>query len=122
MLENFGIGSKLAGNGLIALDQVKAQMGCCQFKAIFMDINMPVMDGYESTRQIIKYLKAIEAERGCSIEMPVIVALTANTTQEERNRCTRSGMTTFLGKPPEPSELRRVLTSIFGEERLSFEE
>jgi len=45
-----GLEAKGAYNGQDALDKVISQINCCPFRAIFMDVNMPVMDGLESTK------------------------------------------------------------------------
>ena len=93
------------------------------FKVIFMDVNMPVMDGLEATVSILQLLKSTNLERlnknEPEVSKPMIVALTANTTSEERTRCLTSGMEDFLGKPPPDHELKRVLVNIFGEERMA---
>lgn len=69
-----------------------------------MDVNMPVMDGIAATKEIIKFYKglnAAEPDPAKHLQMPKIVALTANDTSDERARCLASGMPTFLSKPCE---------------------
>lgn len=69
------------------------------FDIIFMDCRMPVMDGYTATTEILNTVK----------NPPPIVAITANTTTEDREKCTRVGMIDFVSKPARRSELARVL-------------
>ena len=86
-----------------------------------MDINMPVMDGLEASREIHKLYRSKNAERSTILAMPKIVALTASDTKEERARCLEAGMEIFLMKPPNPPDLKKILVSIFGE-RISMSE
>ncbi|HLP95536.1 MAG TPA: ATP-binding protein [Saprospiraceae bacterium] len=75
---------RIAINGQEAVDAVSEAV----FDLIFMDVKMPVMDGFTATRQI----------RAKGIQTPVI-ALTANATAEERDNCLLSGMNDYLSKP-----------------------
>ncbi len=75
LLESFKLNSDYAVNGALAVQKVKDQLsqGCCSgYKLIFMDVNMPVMDGFEATREIKKFLK----EKDEKLSM-IIVACTA---------------------------------------------
>ena len=76
---------------------------------------MPIMDGLESSREIRKLFRSKSTERGTTLAMPKIVALTASDTKEERARCLEAGMEIFLMKPPNPLDLKKILVSIFGE-------
>ena len=54
-----GIESHGAANGCEAIEKVKAQLECCPYKAIFMDVDMPIMDGIDATREtLILYKKS----------------------------------------------------------------
>ena len=57
MLEMHGLEANGACNGQDAFDKVKAQINCCPIRAIFMDVNMPIMNGLESTRLILELYK-----------------------------------------------------------------
>ena len=65
-----------------------------------MDIHMPVMDGFEATRQIRRL--------SCFKTMPII-ALTAGVTEEERGQCLAAGMNDFVSKPINPTLLLSAL-------------
>ena len=77
------------------------------YDLILMDVNMPVMDGLEATRQI----RAMDRADAAGIP---IVAMTANTFQEDRDRTKSAGMTGFLPKPFDAGQLYEVIK---GEER-----
>ena len=71
------------------------------YDMVFMDLMMPGMNGYEATRRI-------RALPGPAASMP-IVALTANTAAEDRDRCRAAGMTDMLGKPVRSGEMLEAL-------------
>jgi CheY-like chemotaxis protein len=73
-----------------------------------MDLSMPVMDGIEATREILKV-----SRRNSSEENIKIVALTANDTPADRKRCQDVGMYTFMSKPPDSGKLRKTLHEVF---------
>lgn len=117
--------SKGATNGLQAVECVKESLNCCPFKIIFMDCSMPIMDGYEATRRIVKlfdYVMNQNLDGNTSLysgdedlrKIPV-VALTANDTNEERKKCIESGMMAFFTKPPCYEELKKFIAEIFPE-------
>lgn len=86
-LISYGISVSLAGNGQEALSLLEEQ----EFDIIFMDCHMPIMDGYEATRQI-----RANAER---YGTPKIIALTASSAEKIKHRCLNIGMDDFLRKP-----------------------
>ncbi|MCC6416593.1 MAG: response regulator [Opitutaceae bacterium] len=69
------------------------------YHVILMDCRMPVMDGYTATREIRRAL----------VDTPPIIAITANTTIEDREACHAAGMVDFVSKPVRKFELQRVL-------------
>ncbi len=87
LLERLGCHVDIAGDGTEAIDKVSRN----QYDVVFMDCQMPVMDGYTATRQIRSL------ERGTR-RVP-IVALTATVGTEEIRQCTQVGMDDVLGKP-----------------------
>jgi PAS domain S-box-containing protein len=71
------------------------------YDLVFMDLHMPLMDGYEATRQI----RALGPPKGA---LP-IVALTANVMTEDRQACLDAGMDDYLSKPVDPADLAAML-------------
>jgi signal transduction histidine kinase/CheY-like chemotaxis protein len=96
MLGKLGCDVIVAAHGAEALDQLEGR----DFDLVLMDCNMPVMDGYEASRQIRR--------SGRWPQLP-IVALTANAMSEERERCRAAGMSDYLAKPFRREELAALL-------------
>ncbi len=96
MLGKLGCEVVVAAHGAEALDQLEFH----DFDMVLMDCNMPVMDGYEASRQI--------RQSGRWPQLP-IVALTANAMSEERERCRAAGMSDYLAKPFRREELAALL-------------
>lgn len=89
-------------DGRDALERARQE----QFDVIFMDVQMPRMDGLEATRLI----RRMERELGRN--QTTIVALTAQAFEQDRVRCLDAGMNEFLAKPIVASELERILLRI----------
>jgi signal transduction histidine kinase/ligand-binding sensor domain-containing protein/DNA-binding response OmpR family regulator len=88
-----------AANGREALERLATASPCL----IFMDINMPEMDGFEATSRI----RGLSAPK-CDIP---IVALTADAMKEDKERCLAAGMNNFLAKPFRLEEVKALLES-----------
>jgi PAS domain S-box-containing protein len=86
-----------AENGFVALEKIKNE----NFDIILMDLQMPVMDGYEAT-------KAIRLQDSPKGKVPVI-ALTANATRGEIEKCRAAGMNDCIAKPFTPEDLFGML-------------
>jgi PAS domain S-box-containing protein len=97
LLERLGCQVDLSPNGHDALKRWATQ----PYDVIFMDCQMPVMDGYEATAE----LRRREAD---GIRTPV-VALTANAMHGDRERCLEAGMDDYLSKPLRPADLAAAL-------------
>lgn len=104
ILENVGFSVDVADNGQIALEKLKySEPG--YYQAILMDIQMPVMDGYEATRRIRK----LENQALASIP---IIAMTANAFTEDREEALKSGMNAHIPKPIDVQALFQTLDDI----------
>jgi signal transduction histidine kinase len=106
-LDSFKITYKVAEHGLKALQilEEEARKGVF-FDAILMDLNMPIMDGFQATKHIKEKIFLNELK-------PVpIVACTANVSQFDRKMCNEAGMTDFMTKPLKKLELKKKLEEI----------
>ncbi|MFN8575848.1 MAG: response regulator [Candidatus Sericytochromatia bacterium] len=106
LLLKFGYTIDIANNGLEVIDYMKLK----KYDIIFMDVQMPEMDGLETTRYIIENIP--------SENRPKIIAMTANAMNEDRKMCLDSGMDDYLSKPLSIKELENVL-SYWGSEIFS---
>ncbi len=99
MLELLGHDAIVVDNGQDALDRLERE----RFDLVFMDCQMPELDGIEATKR----WRQIEAEQGD--EFLPIVALTANASPEDRHSCRAAGMSDFVSKPFRSADLERVV-------------
>jgi len=99
MLNTFKVTVDSAENGQIAMEKLKQQY----YDMIFMDCNMPVMNGYETTKAIRGFQSEITLA-----DIP-IVAMTANTMEGDKARCIAVGMNDYIAKPVELSQLEAAL-------------
>ncbi len=89
----------IANNGLEAVEQFQKSA----FDVILMDIMMPIMDGLEATKQI----RSIEEENKVKKRTPII-AITANTMDNDRDKCISYGMDEFMAKPFDMDKLNSI--------------
>jgi len=82
-----GLGYKIAiaGNGVQAVNQVNEN----KYDIVFMDVQMPEMDGFEATRMILRNMSPA----------PVIIAMTAFALEGDREKCLEAGMSDYISKP-----------------------
>ncbi len=85
VLNKLGYDPQVSENGKDVLEVVSHK----NYDLILMDVQMPEMDGLEATRMI----------RVCLTEQPIIIAMTANTLQGDREECLKAGMDDYIGKP-----------------------
>jgi CheY-like chemotaxis protein len=97
ILKNWNCEVDIAENGLVAIEKVKNN----NYDLVLMDVQMPVMDGYETTRAI----RLMDLPKR---DTP-IVALTANATKSDVEKCLASGMNDYLAKPFTPDDLHRKI-------------
>ena len=96
-LNKLGYPCDLAENGQIAVDMANKN----NYSLIFMDMQMPVMDGVTATKEILKNLKSVS-----------IVAMTANVLIEDKEKCMNAGMVAFLQKPIKLEELALTIKNL----------
>ncbi len=96
VLEKMGINVAITPNGSLAVQECLAN----RYDLVFMDIQMPDMNGYEALEQL--------REKG--VTAPV-VAITAGAMPQDRDRCLKAGFNDFLSKPIEQEALKKILAS-----------
>ena len=100
LLEQMGYRADVASNGLEAIQSVERQ----PYDVVFMDVQMPEMDGLEASRRI--------CDRWPRGKRPVIIAMTANAMQGDREMCLDAGMDDYISKPIRIDELVKALMKV----------
>jgi len=100
-----GYKADIAANGIEVLEAIKRK----NYDLIFMDIQMPQMNGYEATRIIVQRRKE---------ERPVIIAMTANAMTGDREKCIEVGMDDYITKPMKIENLVNIV-QLWGEKKFS---
>ncbi len=103
IIEKLGHQLDIAENGEVAVEKFRQN----DYDIIFMDIQMPVMDGLTATETI----RQLEKESGATKKIP-IVAMTANTMKGDKEKFLKAGMNDYIGKPFKSDELSRVICRI----------
>jgi len=98
MLQKLGCEVDIATDGRQALDKTAQQ----RYDIVFMDVYMPELDGYEATRLIRQREEATGSHQ-------VIIAMTANAMEGDRELCLKAGMDDYLSKPFREAELRQMI-------------
>ena len=101
-LQRIGYRADAVGNGLEAVTTLESR----RYDLVFMDLQMPIMDGIEASRQIRRRLPADQ--------QPKIVALTANAMQGDRELCLSAGMDDYISKPVKFHEIEDAIRRQFG--------
>jgi CheY-like chemotaxis protein len=99
MLKNFGYRYEVVRNGQEAIDKFSPN----KYSIILLDVQMPFMDGYETTRRI----RGVEHDKS-AMRVPII-AMTAHALKGDREKCIASGMDDYIAKPFNPHQLQAVL-------------
>ena len=97
MLQRLGYSVEMANDGKKAIEMIRAS----RYDLVFMDCQMPVMDGYQATEEI-RRTEALGSHT-------TIVAMTANAMQSDRDRCLQSGMDDYVSKPINKADVVEVL-------------
>jgi CheY-like chemotaxis protein len=90
----------IAENGLEAINALENDT----FSLIFMDCSMPILDGWEATQKIRNSNKPYS--------LIPIIAVTANTTELDKQKCITSGMDDFIPKPVNPTAIRAIIDNV----------
>lgn len=109
MLEKLGYRVNVAANGREAVESIAR----IPYALVFMDCQMPEMDGLEATRAI-RDQEERQCRAGNDLSRLPVIAMTANAMQEDRDRCLASGMDDFLSKPVIKKALEAVLIRWLG--------
>lgn len=105
MLERLGQSCDIAGNGVEALEMCML----IDYDLVFMDMEMPEMDGIQATKELIKSAHKLP-------KLPTIIAMTANAMEEDKKRCLEAGMHDFLAKPVKLDFMQEILSKWFAGE------
>ncbi|MGB0177217.1 MAG: response regulator, partial [Owenweeksia sp.] len=97
--KNMGYSMDVVANGLEAVEAVTRQ----KYDVVFMDVQMPEMDGVEATHAIIKKMGR---------NRPMIVAMTANAMEGDREKFLGEGMDDYVSKPISTEAIKRVLSYV----------
>lgn len=100
ILQNWNCKPDEVKNGLMALEMLKEN----DYDLILMDVRMPVMDGFEST----KFIRANFSPPKCNT---TIIALTANAIKGDDKKCIQAGMNDYISKPFQPETLKNKIIS-----------
>ena len=109
MLEALGCAVTPAGNGIEALDMI----GQRSFDLVFMDCQMPEMDGYEATEKIR------QREKNSNLPRSPIVAFTANAMKGDEEKCIKAGMDDYISKPINDVAIENVLVKWLPEKQVT---
>lgn len=101
-LEDLGLNGQTVGDGRQALEALASAPRSAPFELILMDCQMPVLDGYETT-------KIIRSGEGVPNANIPIIALTANAMKGDQEKCLQAGMDDYLSKPIDISKLQEKL-------------
>ncbi len=103
VLEKLGYRADVANNGLEAIKALEA----ADYDLVFMDVQMPEMDGYEATKRIRNHQSAVRNH-----DIPII-AMTAHAMKGDREKCLAAGMSDYISKPIDPQEIVRAMERHF---------
>ncbi|WP_341348497.1 response regulator [Paenibacillus sp. FSL H3-0469] len=105
MLDKLGYRADVAEDGNQAVELARK----CAYDFIFMDLQMPVMDGLEAT-------SLIRQESSGSPDKTVIIAMTANVMEGIQDRCTAAGMDGYISKPLKLSSIKQMISRYSGKD------
>jgi len=103
LLQQLGLKSEIVSDGQEAIETLKGAPLDNPYTLVFMDCQMPEMDGYETTRQIR------QGVAGATNQNIPIIAMTANAMEGDREKCLAAGMSDYISKPLNPQLLDVIL-------------
>jgi CheY-like chemotaxis protein/HPt (histidine-containing phosphotransfer) domain-containing protein len=109
LLQQMGYKADMAGNGAEVLQALER----ATYDLVLMDVQMPEMDGLEATRQIRQRQRSATAHPHFARRI-VIIAMTANAMQGDREKCLAAGMDDYVPKPIRPEALQSVMERLGG--------
>jgi CheY-like chemotaxis protein len=104
LLQKHGLKPDLAVNGREAVSAYATAVGANDYDLIFMDVQMPEMDGLQAT-SLIREIEQTKQRPPC-----YVVAFTAHAMVGDREKCLAAGMDDYMSKPVERKELHRILS------------
>lgn len=96
VLSKLGYKIELAGNGKEALERIRSSV----FDLVFMDVQMPEMDGLEATESLRKQ---------DSLKQPIVIAMTAFAMQSDKEKCIEAGMNDYISKPIRIEDIQSII-------------
>ena len=107
LLQQFGFKADIANNGLAAIGALERQ----PYDIIFMDVQMPELDGLETTRRIRQ--RQQDPSAAAHFHRPImIVAMTANAMHGDREKCVAAGMDEYIPKPVRPEAIQELIERV----------
>jgi CheY-like chemotaxis protein/HPt (histidine-containing phosphotransfer) domain-containing protein len=107
LLQQFGFKADIANNGLAAIGALERQ----SYDIIFMDVQMPELDGLETTRRIRQ--RQQDPSAVAHFHRPImIVAMTANAMHGDREKCVAAGMDDYIPKPVRPEAIQELIERV----------
>src|SRR5437016_10202759 len=104
LFDQMGYRIDIAGDGLEALVALERK----HYDIVFMDVQMPEMDGLEATRRIREGERALARDPNATPPL-IIIAMTANAMSGDREKCLKAGMDDYLAKPVRPEAVQAAL-------------
>jgi CheY-like chemotaxis protein len=100
-LQNIGCKADIAANG----QEVLQLLTKIPYDLVFMDCQMPILDGFDATKQILSW----QENKFAAGHRPVVIAMTANAMKEDRQKCIDAGMDDYISKPVSKEKLENIL-------------
>jgi signal transduction histidine kinase/DNA-binding response OmpR family regulator len=111
ILERLGYRADVVANGVEVLEALQRQ----QYDLVLMDVQMPEMDGVTATKEIHRLWQN-------QVERPIIIAMTANAMESDRQACLAAGMSDYISKPIDMAELKQTLAQYNDRNKRQFDE